>query len=178
LLAGALPGSLYLYQGDELGLPEVEDLPLEALQDPMHFRSEGEDPGRDGCRVPLPWTKSGSSFGFGEGDSAPWLPQPPNWGEYSVEAQERDPRSMLALYRAMLAIRRTEPALLGESLAWLDNGVSQRDVIAFRRGEDLLCLVNLGPATVPLPAHTSVLLASDDLAGDALPTDTAVWLRA
>jgi alpha-glucosidase len=173
LLTGALPGSLYLYQGDELGLPEVEDLPLDALQDPMHFRSEGVDPGRDGCRVPLPWTANGTSFGFGDGTS--WLPQPVGWGAYSVEAQERDPGSMLSLYRTMLAIRRTEPALLGDSLDWLDAG---DDVIAFRRGEDLLCLVNLGATAVPLPTHNSVLLSSGDLVAHSLPTDTAVWLRA
>jgi alpha-glucosidase len=171
LLTGALPGSLYLYQGDELGLPEVEDLPLELLQDPMHFRSEGTDPGRDGCRVPLPWTMTGSSFGFG-GD--PWLPQPASWGNYSVEAQENNPHSMLTLYRAMLSIRRTERALLGAAFAWLD---APEHVIAFRRGANLLCLVNFGPA-VPLPPHTAVLLASGELEADTLPTDTAVWLRA
>ncbi|HEX6346065.1 glycoside hydrolase family 13 protein [Umezawaea sp.] len=171
LLTGALPGSLYLYQGDELGLPEVEDLPLDALQDPMHFRSDGVDPGRDGCRVPLPWTAHGPSFGFGDGGS--WLPQPTGWGEYSVSSQEDDPDSVLSLYRRMLAIRRTEPALLGGSFDWLG---SDGGVLAFRRGGDLVCLVNLGPATA-LPPHTSVLLASGDLDGDLLPTDTAVWLR-
>ena len=173
LLTGALPGSLYLYQGDELGLPEVEDLPLSALQDPMHFRSDGVDPGRDGCRVPLPWTVHGPSFGFGA-RTAPWLPQPADWGGYSVQAQESDPGSMLALYRAMLSIRRAEPALLGGDLAWLD---APDDVIAFRRGAGLSCLVNLGPAAVPLPEHSSVVLASGELDGDALPTDTAVWLH-
>jgi alpha-glucosidase len=172
LLTGALPGSLYLYQGDELGLPEVEDLPLGALQDPMHFRSEGVDPGRDGCRVPLPWTADGSSFGFGDGGS--WLPQPEGWGEFSVSSQEDDPDSMLSLYRTMLSIRRTEPALLGEAFDWLDAATG---VLAFRRGEDLVCLVNLGPTATPLPPHTSVLLASGELDDDLLPTDTAVWLR-
>jgi alpha-glucosidase len=173
LLTGALPGSLYVYQGDELGLPEVEDLPLDTLQDPMHFRSERTDPGRDGCRVPLPWTAAGSSFGFGAAGE-PWLPQPAGWGAYSVEAQQRDPGSMLTLYRTMLEIRRTEPALLGAGFSWLD---TEPHVLGFRRGAGLVCLVNFGPA-VALPAHTSVLLASGELDDDTLPTDTAVWLRA
>jgi len=171
LLTGALPGSLYIYQGDELGLPEVEDLPLDALQDPMHFRSAGVDPGRDGCRVPLPWHTSGPSFGFG--DAEPWLPQPAGWGARSVQAQDGDPDSMLSLYRTMLVLRRTEPGLLGESFDWLD---SADTTIAFRRG-DLLCVVNLGDTPVPLPAG-ELLLASGELTGGTLPTDTAAWLRA
>jgi alpha-glucosidase len=122
--------------------------------------------------VPLPWTADGSSFGFGDGTS--WLPQPAGWGAYSVSSQEDDPDSMLTLYRTMLSIRRTEPALLGEAFDWLD---SADGVLAFRRGDDLVCLVNLGPTATPLPPHTSVLLASGELDGDLLPTDTAVWLR-
>ncbi|MFT7837954.1 alpha-amylase family glycosyl hydrolase [Saccharothrix sp. BKS2] len=213
LLTAALPGALYVYQGDELGLPEVEDLPPEALQDPMHFRSGGVDPGRDGCRVPLPWTRSGRTFGFGPDDPGPddlgpddpgqaglgpdepgqagvgaptWLPQPATgWGERSVEAQERDPGSVLALYRAALALRRSEPALRDEDFAWLDHG---EDVIAFTRG-DVVCVVNLGSAPVPLPDHHEVLLTSADLDTDPsadpsathlpshLPADAAAWLR-
>jgi alpha-glucosidase len=173
LLSAALPGSLYVYQGDELGLPEVEDLPAAARQDPMFLRSKGQDPGRDGCRVPLPWTTSGPSFGFGTGERT-WLPQPSWWGRYAVEAQAADPDSMLTLYRAALRIRREEPALRGETFAWA-TGLPDH-VLAFRRGENLLCLVNFG-AAVPLPAHDEVLLASGELAGDTLPTDTAVWLR-
>jgi alpha-glucosidase len=174
LLTGALPGSLYLFQGDELGLPEVEDLPLDVLQDPMHFRSAGVDPGRDGCRVPLPWTETGQSYGFG--GATPWLPQPASWGTLSVEAQDRDPASMLALYREMLAIRHAEPALLGESFEWLPSSDSAPQALAFRR-DDVLCVVNLG-APAPLPRHSEVLLASGELTGDVLPSDTAAWLRA
>ncbi|WP_326945981.1 glycoside hydrolase family 13 protein [Amycolatopsis sp. NBC_01307] len=174
LLSAALPGSLYVYQGDELGLPEVEDLPLDVLQDPMHFRSGGTDPGRDGCRVPLPWTSDAdSAFGFGAG--TPWLPQPANWGDYSVERQDGDPRSMLTLYRTMIALRRAEPALRGEEFAWA--GEDGDDVLAFRRGDDLLCLVNFGETPIDLPSHLEVLLASEEPAGAQLPTDTAVWLR-
>ncbi|OLF19205.1 glycoside hydrolase family 13 protein [Actinophytocola xanthii] len=180
LLTAALPGALYLYQGDELGLPEVEDLPLEALRDPMHFRSEGLDPGRDGCRVPIPWTRSGRSFGFGpeDGDAPTWLPQPAGWGAHSVQAQDGDPGSMLTLYRSALALRRSDPALRGESFTWLDVGDGAgAEVLAFARG-DLLCVVNLGADPVPLPTHRQVLLTSAELDRDRLPTDAAAWLRA
>ncbi|SDF76068.1 alpha-glucosidase [Lentzea fradiae] len=172
LLTGALPGSLYVYQGDELGLPEVEDLPREVLQDPMFFRSDGVDPGRDGCRVPLPWTESGSAFGFsprGTGP-APWLPQPTGWGAYSVERQETDPGSMLHLYRALVALRPR-----GTEFGWLDLG---RDVLAFHRGAGFTCVVNLGSTPVPLPPHTEVLLASEPVRDGLLSPDAAAWLRA
>jgi alpha-glucosidase len=172
LLTAALPGTLYVYQGDELGLPEVEDLPLDVLCDPMHFRSGGVDPGRDGCRVPIPWTRDGDSFGFGA--TPTWLPQPAGWGGRSVEAQDADPGSMLALYRAALALRRSEPALCGESFAWLDAG---EDVIGFARG-DVLCVVNFGADPVSLPDHREVLLTSAGLDGDRLPADAAALLRA
>ena len=179
LLSGALPGALYVYQGDELGLPEVEDLPREVLQDPIYFRSGGTDPGRDGCRVPLPWTADGTSCGFSPADATAraWLPQPAEWGAYAVEWQDRDPDSMLALYRAMLTLRRSESALRGESFAWVDIGLPE-DVLAFRRGPGFLCLVNFGPVGLPLPTGSKVLLASGELDGRALPPDTAAWLRA
>ncbi len=180
LLTAALPGSVYVYQGDELGLPEVEDLPLDALKDPMYFRSGGTDPGRDGCRVPLPWTEAGSSFGFGpDGGAAPWLPQPEGWGAYSVQAQENDPGSMLSLYRSALALRRAEPALRGSELAWFD-GTDEGDALVFTRGsgaQALVCAVNLGSKPLPLPPHSRVLLSSGPLDGTDLPPDTAVWLR-
>jgi alpha-glucosidase len=112
LLAAALPGSLYIYQGDELGLDEVE-VPESEIQDPMRARSGGVDPGRDGCRVPLPWSGERPPFGFSaEGTAAaPWLSQPAHWADLTVDAQLADPCSMLHLYRAMLRIRRHEPGL-------------------------------------------------------------------
>jgi alpha-glucosidase len=179
LLAAALPGSLYVYQGDELGLPEVEDLPAEAIQDPMHFRSGGVDPGRDGCRVPLPWSGTTSPFGFSpEGASnPPWLPQPASWAELTVETQSGDPASMLSLHRDALALRRTEPGLGDGSLTWLDVDDVGDDLLAFARGPRLACVVNLGPVPVDLPPHTTVLLASGELVDGRLPADTAVWLR-
>lgn len=177
LLVAALPGALYVYQGDELGLPEAE-VPRELIQDPMHFRSDGVDPGRDGCRVPLPWTRTGTSLGFGpDGGAAPWLPQPIGWSDRSVEAQDGDPGSMLSLYRRALHLRRDLPALHTEALAWLglDVGSQGDDVVAFTRGARFACVVNLGTAPVPLPAGAEVLLASGPVDGEIGP-DTAVWL--
>ncbi|WP_454301674.1 alpha-amylase family glycosyl hydrolase [Salana multivorans] len=107
----ALPGAVYLYQGQELGLPEVEDLPDEARQDPVFHRSGGASRGRDGCRVPLPWEGETAPYGFGPAGSSPWLPQPEIFAELTRERQERDPESMLALYRELLAVRRAHAVL-------------------------------------------------------------------
>nr|WP_227995688.1 glycoside hydrolase family 13 protein [Glycomyces albidus] len=174
LLTAALPGVLYVYQGDELGLPEVEDLPDGARQDPMHFRTGGVDPGRDGCRVPLPWTPDGPTYGFNTNGAPPWLPQPAGWGSRAAALQETDPDSFLSLYREAIRLRRSEPALRTGGFAWTDTAPG---VLAFRRGEDLTCVVNFGDAPAALPAHTEVLLASAPLEDGRLPGDTAAWLR-
>lgn len=173
LLVAALPGCLYVYQGDELGLPEVEDLPPGARQDPMHARSGGVDPGRDGCRVPLPWSGAEPPFGFSPDGATTWLPQPPGWAALTVEAQEADPESTLALYRRTFALRRAEHDLHTAPLAWLP---SSPDVLAFARG-GVTCVVNLGPEPVELPPHQDVLLLSGPLDAGRLPRDTAGWLR-
>ncbi|WP_026875289.1 glycoside hydrolase family 13 protein [Jiangella gansuensis] len=170
LLMLSLPGGAYIYQGQELGLPEVLDLPEESLQDPVWERSGHTERGRDGCRVPLPWTVDGSSNGFGSNGS--WLPQPAGWGSRSVEAAEADPDSMLALYRTALRLRRSIPAV--EPLSWVD---TDAEVLAFQRGGSFACVVNFGEAPATLPAHREVLLTSGPLTEDgALPTDTAAWL--
>lgn len=172
LLTAALPGCLYLYQGDELGLPEVEDLAVDLIQDPMHHRSGGADPGRDGCRVPLPWSGDRPPFGFSPDDVEPWLPQPAGWAELTVAAQERDPASMLALHRRALALRRTTPGLADAPVRWLD---ADPEVLAFRRGS-FGCVVNLGPEPTALPPHSAVLLSSAPLRAGRLGPDDAVWL--
>lgn len=169
LLALALPGSAYVYQGEELGLWEVEDIPPELRQDPMWHRSGDTDPGRDGCRVPIPWSGSAPPFGFSPDGAKPWLPQPAAWKAYTVEAQARDPHSMLSLYRSALRLRRTFRASPFEWRA------SPQGVLAFARGAHL-CVVNLSDAAVPLPPHESVLLTSHPLAGAGLPPDSAAWL--
>ena len=112
LLTFSLPGGVYLYQGDELGLPEVEDLPDELLQDPIWERSRHTDRGRDGCRVPLPWSGEHAPVRLRAGRAAvAWLPQPADWKDLTAEAQSGDPGSMLELYRRALRLRRAEAAL-------------------------------------------------------------------
>lgn len=169
LLAMALPGGLYVYQGEELGLPEVENLPDHLLQDPLWERSGGVDRGRDGCRVPIPWSGKEPPFGFGAG--TPWLPQPADWKNLTVESQQADQNSMLALYRNGLNLRRT--ALGDGTLTWLD---SAPGVLAFTR-ESLTCLTNLTPDPIILPSYAELLLTSAPLEEGKLPADATAWLR-
>ncbi|MCW2581614.1 MAG: alpha-glucosidase [Klenkia sp.] len=171
LLMFALPGSAYVYQGEELGLPEVTDLPEDVLQDPTWVRSGHTVRGRDGCRVPLPW--SGDAPPYGNGSGEPWLPQPASWAGLTVAAQDGDPASTLTLYRTALALRRSLADLVGEDLAWDD---TDPQVLSFRRGSGFRCVVNLGAD--PVPVDGEVLLASGPLAAGQLPPDTAVWVRA
>jgi alpha-glucosidase len=172
LLMLGLPGSVYLYQGEELGLPEVLDLPVEVLDDPVWERSGRTRRGRDGCRVPIPWDASEPAAGFSS--SPPWLPQPETWPRLSVAAQAGDPASPLELYRAALRLR-SELATLDDELHWLP---SEAGCLAYRRGSGLTCVVNFGPGPAPLPEHDEVLLISDQLpAPDILGRDTAAWLR-
>ncbi|MEU7057435.1 glycoside hydrolase family 13 protein [Streptomyces sp. NPDC046197] len=174
LLMLALPGGAYVYQGEELGLPEVEDLPEEVLQDPVWERSGHTDRGRDGCRVPLPWSGTAAPYGFGpEGSAAPWLPQPADWGALSVAAQTGDETSMLELYRDALRLRRAHPALGDGTLTWLG---APEGVLALRREPGFVCVVNLSPDAYRLPDHTAVLLSSGPVRDGLLAPDHAAWL--
>ncbi len=164
----ALPGSSYLYQGEELGLEQAEVEP-EHRQDPSWFRT-GE-PGRDGCRVPLPWGGDRPPFAFGSGDGHPWIPQPLDWEAITVEAQAGDPSSTLSFYREALAARRTFATTAGDEVEMLDLGA---DVLAFRRGP-VTAVLNCGTEPVALP-DGEVFLASGPVDG-TLPPDTAVWVR-
>jgi alpha-glucosidase len=169
LLMLALPGSAYLYQGEELGLPEVHDLPLEVLEDPTWARSGHTRKGRDGCRVPLPWTTGGGSHGFGSDGT--WLPQPERWGSMSVEAQDRAPWSTLALYRK--AVRLRSRYLRGsDAFEWIE---TETETVAFHRGE-ITVIVNFGPDPVSLPAG-EVLIAAHPTEPGLLSSDGAVWIR-
>ncbi|WP_371615591.1 glycoside hydrolase family 13 protein [Streptomyces sp. NBC_00454] len=174
LLMLALPGSAYVYQGEELGLPEVVDLPDGVRQDPAFARGEGQDGLRDGCRVPIPWSGHEAPYGFGDGGS--WLPQPAEWAGLSVAAQTGDPASTLELYRTALRLRRSHPELgAGEAVEWLEGPEIPEGVLAFRRG-DFICTVNTTDQPVGLPAPGTVLLSSGPLADPSLlPADTAVW---
>ncbi|MFF4314348.1 glycoside hydrolase family 13 protein [Streptomyces sp. 900105755] len=171
LLMLALPGSSYVYQGEELGLPEAADLPLTVLQDPIWEQTGHTRKGRDGCRVPLPWTADGPSYGFGSGGA--WLPQPEWFGSYAVEAQAGTAGSTLELYRTALRLRRK--LLDGETLSWAE---APAGVLHFARTEGWRCVTNVSDAPVPLPPG-EVLLASVPLPHDGtLPPDTTVWLGA
>ncbi|KUN04479.1 alpha-glucosidase [Streptomyces yokosukanensis] len=180
LLDLALPGGCYLYQGEELGLWEVEDIPDELRQDPIFHRTGGTDIGRDGCRVPLPWSGERPPFGFSpEGASAPpWLPQPQRWAAYTAQAQSGRPESMLTFYRTALGLRRSERGLHGADFGWLPEHAP--GVLAFGRGDGFSCLANLSGTAAPLPADADVILASApgfDPGAAELPDDTTVWLR-
>jgi len=163
----------YLYNGDELGMPDV-DLPDEALQDPIWERSGRTERGRDACRVPVPWSGAEPPYGFSPAGTETWLPMPDGWSALTVAAQAADPSSMLSLYRRALALRAGSPAVDGEGLDWLP---APDGCLAFRRPGGLVCLVNLSPAAVPLP-EGEVLLASTGVSDGTLPVDAAVWLRA
>ncbi len=169
LLLLGLPGSVYLYQGEELGLPEVTELPVDVLDDPVWVRSEHTEKGRDGCRVPIPWTVDGDSAGFGSNGS--WLPQPDGWGGRSVEAQDGRPGSMLELYRSALELRRAH--LTSDlDIEWLDGPTSE--TLMFRRGSGICCLVNFG--SEPVPVRGEILLSSQPVENGHLPGNASVWL--
>ncbi|MDP9444361.1 MAG: glycoside hydrolase family 13 protein [Actinomycetota bacterium] len=169
----ALPGSAYLYAGEELGLPQV-DVPEHARQDPVYRR--GGRTGRDGCRVPIPWSGDTAPYGFGPPASAPtWLPQPACWGSLSVAAQEADPHSTLRFYRRALATRRRLAGGLGTGVTLLD---TPPGVLAFRREPGLVCVLNCGHRRTPVGRYGEVVVASghhEQVVEGWLPTDTCAW---
>ncbi len=174
LVTMALPGAVYIYQGEELGLWEVEDLPAELLQDPIWVRSGYTDRGRDGCRVPIPWDGDEPPFGFSPPGVATWLPQPHSWKGLSVDSQAGDPGSMLELYRKALHIRSRETSLRTRELRWLP---SAEDVVTFKRGNDFVCVANLSSNPVELPPHRELIVSSLPLENGRLPVDASAWLR-
>jgi alpha-glucosidase len=162
---------VFLYNGDELGLPNVE-LPDWALQDPVWRRSGHTVRGRDGCRVPLPWQGITPPYGF-SATPGTWLPMPSNWAELTVEAQLENPTSTLSLYRQALQLRHTHDAFAGTELEWYG---APPGCFTFRRKEGgLVCALNTSDARVSLPPG-QVLLASGPLTDTALPPNTAAWL--
>jgi alpha-glucosidase len=172
LMMLALPGSAYLYQGEELGLLEVAELREDQLRDPVWDRTGHQIKGRDGSRVPLPWTRAGTSFGFG--DNGAWLEQPDWFSDYSVEAQDGDTASTLTLYRRALAIRRV---LNSDDLTvtWLD--ADDPDVLHFARADGWEAVVNFSSSPKPLP-HGNVILSSRPLSSREIPGESTVWLAA
>jgi alpha-glucosidase len=173
MLVLALPGTAYLYQGEELGLAEVEDIPDDRRQDPIWEQSGHTDVGRDGCRVPLPWSGPVPPYGFSpEGSTAePWLPQPERWAGSTAADQAGDPGSTLNLYRRALRLRREQLENAGE-LVWVQ---APEPTVAFRRG-DVECWVNTGDAAVPLPEGRLLLCSDPDAEPGRLSPDAAAWL--
>jgi len=175
----ALPGSSYIYQGEELGLPDSTDMPDDVRQDPTWSRSGHTERGRDGCRVPMPWEGDRPSYGFGPSGRT-WLPQPASYAALAVDRQAGAPGTTLELYRALLASRR-EHGLGAGSLSWL--GDYPEEVVAFvnepAAGERVLVITNLGAEPVAAPAGAQILVSSGPLTPQGLvPTDTTVWLSA
>ena len=172
LLMLGLPGSAYLYQGEELGLPEHTTLPDDVRQDPAWFRSGHATRGRDGCRVPIPWEADAPSYGFGPGDAS-WLPQPPLWAEYALDRQRGVAGSTYEMYRTALRLRR-DHALGTGTAAWLDAG---DEVLAMRNG-GVLVMTNFAVGPAPLPDGAEPLLSSEPLTPEGLvPPDVTVWAR-
>jgi alpha-glucosidase len=179
LLMLGLPGSAYLYQGEELGLPDHTALPAEVRQDPSFFRTGGAEPGRDGCRVPLPWVGGAPGNGFGP-TGRTWLPQPDVYADLAADRQYGVTGSTYEMYRTALELRRAEK--IGTAgLAWVDALAGSPDVVAFQVS-GVVVVSNLGTSPLALPTGAEVLIASGDLVassdGVAVPTDTTVWLRA
>jgi len=179
LITLGLPGSAYLYQGEELGLPEHTELDDSLRQDPAWFRTGHTERGRDGCRVPIPWDAEAPAFGFSPTGAA-WLPQPASWAKYALSAQRGDATSTYGMYRAALRIRR-DFKLGSGSLAWVDGlpEATAATTVAFVNG-DVLVLANLGTEALPIgPEYGLELLISSQplVHGAPLPPDTAAWFR-
>lgn len=182
LMLLALPGSAYLYAGEELGLPQAV-VPDEAKRDPIFFRTGGARAGRDGCRIPMPWDETAGCGFSPEGAAEPWLPLPQDWGSYAVSNQVRDPGSVLNLYRRALQVRRSHPGFSGGP-TWVTRDGAIVRIRCGEPGSAVECWVNMGPEHMDVPVTGTVLLASDASVGVPdngmlrLPADTAVWLEA
>jgi alpha-glucosidase len=182
LLILALPGCVYLYAGEELGLPEVLDLPASARQDPIFLRTAGHEIGRDGCRVPLPWTADpATSFGFStHADAAkPWLPQPAGWGQFAAYPQQEDPTATLSIYRAAVAVRKQLAGLRSGSFEWLDVGTDQ--LLTFARGAVVAACNPTGEdAALPGDVVGSRTVVATSVPGHEdpllVPHDSTIWL--
>jgi alpha-glucosidase len=171
LMVLALPGAACLFQGEELGLPQVMDLPRDLLEDPIVTRTGNPEKGREGCRVALPWDSSSPSFGFSVG--VPRLQQPETWGSISVASQETDNSSFLNFTRAVLQFRREYITRQPDEIVWAELG---DDVLAFERGE-ICCIINFGDEPLTLPKNSHVILSSGELLNGKLPADVGVWVK-
>jgi alpha-glucosidase len=174
MLMLALPGGVYLYQGEELGLPDHTSMDHSFRQDPTFHRTGGERIGRDGCRIPLPWEQAAPAFGF-NGTGQTWLPQPADWAPLSRDAQRADPASVLSLYRRALGLRRQERLGSG-SLDWIAD-LAGTDCVAFVNN-GVLVMTNMGQTPIELPDLEVLLSTDEQLSGQRkLGPAHSVWLR-
>jgi len=171
MFALALPGCTYIYQGEELGLPEALEIPEDQIQDPQYLRNNKIDKGRDGCRVPLPWSRDGQSFGFGSAGAH--LPQPSHFADYSVEAQSGRETSPLEIFRKALALRKD--LVTTEEITWHET--SSPELLHFSRPNGWHCLTNFGQSPVTLPAELAAIHSSQLMTGPNLPGATTIWMR-
>jgi alpha-glucosidase len=191
VFTAGLPGSFFLFQGEELGLPEVLDIPDDRRQDPIFHRTYGNEKGRDGCRVPLPWTRERmGNHGFSSGEthdvsldvshdvSRPdsWLPQPENWGQHSVATHDLDPDSITDMYRNVLRQRRNVASADVGNFSWIETG--HDDVLGYRR-DHLAVFFNLGdePRSLDVSGELLVESVSGSWRDNVLAPNSAVWLR-
>lgn len=171
MLMFALPGSAYVFQGEELGLKEVADLPESKLQDPVWVNSGNKFKGRDGCRVPIPWVSSSDSFGFSAGE--PHLPMPEWFEDYSVDVQDSDSDSFLNFYRDAIKLRRS--LIEDDMFEWVEN--ADNGVVHFKRSETWHSLTNMNGESVVMPEHSEVIFSSQAIDGDIVPAYTTVWYK-
>jgi alpha-glucosidase len=171
MLMLALPGAVFIYNGEELGLPDVLDLPEEVLQDPTWERSGHTERGRDKCRVPIPWSGEAPPFGF-SASADTWLPMPADWVTLTAEKQQADADSTLSFFRRLLELRRERSEFDGADIEWL---TAARDAVMFRRSDGLVCALNAGKRPIALP-DGELVLASAPLADGQLPPNNAAWL--
>jgi alpha-glucosidase len=174
LLLLGLPGQVFLYQGEELGLEEAK-VPPDRRQDPFFIQSRGKEAGRDGCRVPLPWHKGQPNAGFSK--AAPWLPMPGGWDGFAVDAQAGSAGSMLVFYQRVLALRRRLVGILPNRLRWCP---SPEGVLVYERGR-LTVAVNFLARQVEVPARGQLLVGSHPLTRSRngrlkLPANSGAWI--
>ena len=167
----ALPGSVFIYNGEELGLPDVLDLPEEVLQDPTWERSGHTERGRDKCRVPIPWSGDTPPFGFSTGADT-WLPMPRDWAALTVEKQRADADSTLSFFQRALELRRRRAEFDGDDIDWLS---APSAALIFRRHGGLVCALNAGDRPITVPPG-ELMLSSVALQDGKLPPDAAAWL--
>jgi alpha-glucosidase len=178
MLIHSLPGGIYIYEGEELGLPSA-DLPDEARQDPAFLRSGGTDKGRDEGRVPLPWVSTLPNYGFST--TKPWLPQPTDWAKYAMDVEAKDPDSSLALYKKSLALRHSHPALGGEgAITWID---APSGLMHFKREPGLEVIVNTTEVAQRINVTGRTILLESANGSEledgvlSIASDTTVWLE-